>query len=133
MPLLLGILVNATDKRLLRGKALECVSLVGMAVGRDRFRADAASVLAWLQSLSNGPAMDADDPTLGYMLQAGARLCKCLGQEFVPYLPVVMPPLLKSAAMEADIKRLLWWMNQMELLLLLLLLIMTLVVVSLQL
>ncbi|KAL6755245.1 armadillo-type protein [Haematococcus lacustris] len=106
MPLLLGILVNATDKsqRLLRGKALECVSLVGMAVGRDRFRADAASVLAWLQSLSNGPAMDADDPTLGYMLQAGARLCKCLGQEFVPYLPVVMPPLLKSAAMEADIK-----------------------------
>ncbi|GFH11049.1 importin N-terminal domain-containing protein, partial [Haematococcus lacustris] len=62
---------------------------------------------------------------------AGARLCKCLGQEFVPYLPVVMPPLLKSAAMEADIKRLLWWMNQMELLLLLL--VMTFVVESLQL
>jgi hypothetical protein len=36
--------------------------------------------------------------------QAGARLCKCLGDEFIPYLPIVMPPLLKSAAMEADIK-----------------------------
>jgi len=28
--------------RLLRGKALECISLVGMAVGKDRFREDAA-------------------------------------------------------------------------------------------
>jgi hypothetical protein len=43
--------------RLLRGKALECVSLVGMAVGRDRFRQDAARVLAWLQVGSIAPLM----------------------------------------------------------------------------
>lgn len=105
MPLLLSILSGANDKahRLLRGKALECVSLVGMAVGRDRFREDAARVLQWLQALQ-ASEMDADDPTLGYMLQAGARLCKCLGQEFLPYLPIVMPPLIKSATLEADIK-----------------------------
>jgi importin-5 len=36
--------------------------------------------------------------------QAGARLCKCLKDEFVPYLPVVMPLLLKSALVEPDIK-----------------------------
>jgi len=105
MPLLLSILVGATDKshRLLRGKALECISLVGMAVGRDRFRGEAAKVLQWLQGLQ-AMEMDADDPTLGYMLQAGARLCKCLGHEFLPYLPIVMPPLIKSATLEADIK-----------------------------
>lgn len=31
----------------MRGKALECVSLVGMAVGRDRFR---SVVGKWLES-----------------------------------------------------------------------------------
>ena len=62
--------------RLLRGKALECVSLVGMAVGRDRFRADAARVLQWLQAAGT-QEMDADDPTLGYMLQVCG--CMCVG------------------------------------------------------
>jgi hypothetical protein len=37
------------------------------------------------------------------MLQAGARLCKCLGAEFVPYLAVVMPPLLQAAELKPDI------------------------------
>lgn len=37
------------------------------------------------------------------MLQAGARLCKCLGEEFLPYLNVVMPPLLRSAQLSADV------------------------------
>jgi hypothetical protein len=41
---------------LLRGKVLECVSFVSMAVGRDRFRADAAEVLQWLQVINEvGP------------------------------------------------------------------------------
>ncbi len=55
---------------LLRGKALECISLVGMAVGRDRFRADAQRVLQWLQALQ-ATELEADDPTLGYMQQVG--------------------------------------------------------------
>ncbi|KAI8476174.1 MAG: armadillo-type protein [Monoraphidium minutum] len=105
MPLLSSILLNAQDKqhRLLRAKALECISLVGMAVGRERFRGDAAHVMGFLQQLQ-GADMDPDDPTSSYMLQAGARLCKALGPEFLPYLGVVMPPLLKTAALEPDVK-----------------------------
>ncbi len=47
MPLLSSILVGATDKahRLLRAKSLECISLVAMAVGKDRFREDARKVM----------------------------------------------------------------------------------------
>lgn len=46
MPLLLHILTsaNAKEHRLMRAKALECISLVGMAVGRDRFRDHARQV-----------------------------------------------------------------------------------------
>lgn len=53
---------------LLRAKALECISLVGMAVGRDRFRADAHEVMKFMQALQQ-QELDPDDPTGGYMLQ----------------------------------------------------------------
>ncbi|KAG1673229.1 hypothetical protein FOA52_013109 [Chlamydomonas sp. UWO 241] len=105
MPLLSSILVGATDKahRLLRAKALECISLVAMAVGKDRFRADAPKVMQLLAQLQ-ASQLDADDPTLSYMLQAGARLCKCLGQDFLPYLEIVMPSLIASAKIEPEVK-----------------------------
>eukprot|EP00775_Hariotina_reticulata_P003510 gene3510-3780_t len=90
-------------KGLLRAKALECMSLVGMAVGRDRFRQDAQAVMGFMQQLAAAP-LDSDDPTHSYMLQAGARLCKALGPEFLPYLPVVMPPLLTAARIEPEMK-----------------------------
>lgn len=58
MPLLRHILENATDRphALLRAKALECISLVGMAVGRARFRDDAARVMQLMQALQARPS-----------------------------------------------------------------------------
>ena len=47
---------------------------------------------------------EADDPTGGYALQAGARICKSLGEEFLPYLGIVMPPLLASAQLKPDVR-----------------------------
>lgn len=46
MPYLKAILINATDKsnRMLRAKSMECISLVGMAVGKEKFRDDAKQV-----------------------------------------------------------------------------------------
>lgn len=46
MPYLKAILVNASDKsnRMLRAKSMECISLVGMAVGKDKFKDDAKQV-----------------------------------------------------------------------------------------
>jgi importin-5 len=80
MPLLKQILTHATDKthRLLRGKSIECLSLVGMAVGKERFREDAREVCQYLIHLQSQP-MDADDPTMSYMIQAWTRLCKVRG------------------------------------------------------
>lgn len=47
MPYLKAILMNANDKsnRMLRAKAMECISLVGMAVGKEKFREDAKQVI----------------------------------------------------------------------------------------
>ncbi|XP_010528743.1 PREDICTED: importin-5-like [Tarenaya hassleriana] len=104
MPYLKAILVNANDKanRMLRAKSMECISLVGMAVGKEKFKDDAKQVMEVLMSLQ-GSQLEADDPTTSYMLQAWARLCKCLGQDFLPYMSVVMPPLLQSAQLKPDV------------------------------
>ena len=56
IPLLRQILGHTGDKahQTLRAKALECISLVGMAVGRDRFREDAHAVMQYMQTLQVG-------------------------------------------------------------------------------
>jgi hypothetical protein len=47
IPYLKAILLNANEKsnRMLRAKAMECISLVGMAVGKAKFRDDAKQVI----------------------------------------------------------------------------------------
>ena len=46
MPCLKYMIGNATTQelRLLRGKTIECVSLIGLAVGGEKFSADASEV-----------------------------------------------------------------------------------------
>eukprot|EP01135_Chromosphaera_perkinsii_P006621 Nk52_evm23s554 gene=Nk52_evmTU23s554 len=103
MPMLINILENATDKthRLLRGKAMECVSLIGLAVGKEKFKQDAESIMKMLANTQVGE-LDSDDPQISYMLAAWARICKVLGKEFIPYLSIVMPPLLHSAQLRPN-------------------------------
>lgn len=99
VPGLIAILGGAQGKemRMLRGKAMECVSLIGLAVGREKFEPHAVAVMdAMILSQASGQ-MSSDDPQLSFMLQASARICKCLGEAFVPYLQHVIPPLLRSA------------------------------------
>ena len=47
--------------------------------------------------------MEPDDPTGAYMLQAGARVCKCLGPDFLPYMDLVMPQLVQTASQQPDV------------------------------
>ncbi|PSC74524.1 ARM repeat-containing [Micractinium conductrix] len=104
MPLMTSILTHASGKeqQLLRAKALECVSLVGLAVGKERFGPDAQGVMQYMQQVQ-AAGLDSDDPLSSYMLQAGARICKTLGQDFLPYLQLVMPPLLAAAQLKPDV------------------------------
>ncbi|KAI8620372.1 armadillo-type protein [Chytriomyces sp. MP71] len=103
MPVLINILQSATDKRfrLLRGKALECASLIGLAVEKEVFSQHVNQFLEILQRIQLEPKED-DDPVASYLLVAWARVCKVIGVDFVPYLSVVIPPLIKSAAVKPD-------------------------------
>jgi hypothetical protein len=50
MPLLKTILANATSKEysVLRGKTMECISLMGIAVGKEKFIHDAKEIMELL-------------------------------------------------------------------------------------
>jgi len=109
MPQLVELLSSATapQQRMLRCKAIECATLVGLAVGAQRFSAHGEAVVSVMVHLErNSASFEGDDPTPAYLLQAWARLCKCLGAGFSPYLPLVFPRLLSTASLPPDVRAL---------------------------
>ena len=105
MPWLFKVLQEEQSKeyRLLRAKAMECATLIALAVGQERMGQDALYLVQLLGSIQSN-IVDADDPQSQYLLHCWGRMCRVLGPNFVPYLPGVMPPLLSVAAAKADIQ-----------------------------
>ncbi|KAJ6164943.1 hypothetical protein N7470_003615 [Penicillium chermesinum] len=105
MPQLFELLTGVQDKeyRLLRAKAMECATLIALAVGKEKMGADAINLVQILGNIQQN-ITDADDPQSQYLLHCWGRMCRVLGRDFVPYLPGVMPPLLTVAAANADIQ-----------------------------
>ena len=58
----------------------------------------------WVMMYQLENITDADDPQSQYLLHCWGRMCRVLGQDFVPYLSGVMPPLLALASAKADIQ-----------------------------
>lgn len=105
MPCLKFIIQNANseDLRMLRGKTIECVSLIGLAVGRDKFIGDAGEVMDMLLKTHTEGDLPDDDPQTSYLITAWARMCKILGKQFEQYLPLVMGPVMRTAAMKPEV------------------------------
>ncbi|KAG0747446.1 hypothetical protein G6F57_000579 [Rhizopus arrhizus] len=103
MPLLLDVLRQATDKeyRLLRARAVECASLIGLAIGKEAFSPYTVDFINLLAEIQQTVTED-DDSITTYLLAAWARMCKMMGQDFLPYLPNIMPPLLVSAKLTPE-------------------------------
>ncbi|PIL26735.1 hypothetical protein GSI_11149 [Ganoderma sinense ZZ0214-1] len=105
MPLLLNVMQNANgpEYRKLRVKAMECAGLIAIAVGRDVFRPDSRTFVELLMRIQNSPVDPKDTMLSHFLIATWAKVCQALGEEFEPYLPVVMPPLLRVASSKADI------------------------------
>ena len=75
---------NSVELRLLRGKTIECASLIGLAVGAEKFTRDASDIMDLLlrtQIDNGGVQLAEDDPQLSYMITAWARICQILGND----------------------------------------------------
>ena len=106
MPMLFNVLRDAEqekDLRLLRAKAMECATLIALAVGKEKMGQDAINLVQILGGIQER-ITDADDPQAQYLLHCWGRMCRILGRDFVPYLSGVMPPLLTMAGAKADLQ-----------------------------
>ena len=115
MPLMMAILVDGSLDAVLRGKAMECIGMIGEAVGNVRFGEDAHKLMRVLLPLrdqllksklaqqdGSGGAVSSDDSTAyNYLNQLFARISKCIGASFCEYFPAVIPGILESAQVEA--------------------------------
>uniref|UniRef100_A0A7S2ZHW7 Importin N-terminal domain-containing protein n=1 Tax=Rhodosorus marinus TaxID=101924 RepID=A0A7S2ZHW7_9RHOD len=97
--------LSTDDKKLskLRGKVMECVSIIGLVVGNEMFSPDSAEIMELLVKTQMAQ-LDPDDPQSYYLMQAYARICRCMKKDFIPYLRVVMPPLLEAASIKPEIE-----------------------------
>ena len=104
MPLLFNVLKGEQSKeyRLLRAKAMECATLIALAVGKEKMGQDALN-LVQLLGIIQSKVTEPDDPQGQYLLHCWGRMCRVLGSDFVPYLASVMPPLMELAKAKADI------------------------------
>ena len=94
---------QSRELRLLRAKAMECATLIALAVGKQRMGQDATTLVQILGRIQQN-IVDADDPQSQYLLHCWGRMCRVLGSEFVPYLPGVMPPFMQLASAKADLQ-----------------------------
>jgi len=107
MPYLKTIINNAITKeyRKLRGKAMECISLIGSAVGPEKFFNDAKETMDILVKIQDEftKGNTEHEELMPFLHQASARICRVLGAAFVPYLSYLMPPLIATASAKADL------------------------------
>ncbi|WEW55410.1 importin subunit beta-3 [Emydomyces testavorans] len=105
MPMLFNVLKEEQSKeyREIRAKAMECATLIALAVGKEKMGQDALALAQLLAHIQQN-ITDTEDPQSSYLLHCWGRMCRVLGTDFVPYLPGVMPPLLQVAAARADVQ-----------------------------
>lgn len=69
---------SSKDERTLRGKAFECLSLLGLAVGKEVFANDAVEAMQAIVSMLREPEkhFEDDDPLKGFVLESLQRISK---------------------------------------------------------
>lgn len=105
MPLLFNVLKEEQSKeyRLLRAKAMECATLIALAVGKEKMGPDALVLVQLLGNVQQSIA-ESDDPQASYLLHCWGRMCRVMGADFMPFLHAVIPPLVELASAKADIQ-----------------------------
>uniref|UniRef100_A0A8C9GH47 Importin subunit beta-3-like n=1 Tax=Piliocolobus tephrosceles TaxID=591936 RepID=A0A8C9GH47_9PRIM len=95
VPIMKNVIQKAVSKeeRTVRGKAIECISIIGMSVGKEVFLEDAKECMNALLQISS-TKMEPEDPVKEYIQEAIGRICRALGNDFYPYLSSIVPTML---------------------------------------
>mmetsp|Transcript_76341 Transcript_76341/g.182761 ORF Transcript_76341/g.182761 Transcript_76341/m.182761 type:complete len:1118 (-) Transcript_76341:59-3412(-) len=98
MPMLKQFVMTCTSKKenRLRGKSFECMSLLGIAVGKEKFLNDAKEAIGAMMSTQ----VEADDVQREYIKEASERICTCLKKDFAQFLPPLLPGIFRNLRLD---------------------------------
>jgi hypothetical protein len=97
---IIGETIHQPEERQLLGKTFECVSLLAQAVGNEVFKPDAVQVMEAMVKATQVPDMKANDPVKEYMLAASERICSTMKQDFLPFVPHLLPGIFEKLTLE---------------------------------
>jgi hypothetical protein len=86
----------------LRGRCVECITIMSEAVGKEMFQASSKDVIALLRALQD-ENIAADSTLKSYIMSGWQRVCVLLKEDFVHFMPDVVPGLLRMAGIQAEI------------------------------
>lgn len=96
---------SSKEERKLRGKAFECISIIGLSVGKETFAPDVPEVMqamvVHLQAIGANPAEMGDDPQKSYIEDAIERVCRAVKKDFVSFVPPLLQICAKGLATQA--------------------------------
>lgn len=98
MPILQQLLTYAQEKSIasLWGQALECYAIVGESAGPDKFKPDAMKMMTALVQMQQSDTVPQayHSDAQSYILKVWVRIARCLGADFLPFLPLVAEKIL---------------------------------------
>jgi len=86
--------------------ALQSLTIVGQAVGKEMFLSDATQILSWIIPVlpsNNINTQNASSLASGELLSACARIASVLEDDFAPYVDAILPSIYEIAKAPADI------------------------------
>ena len=98
------IVTHATgpDDHTLRCRAMECIGLIGVAVGHDVFINDANEIMTMLLQSLNLAYSNTDTGTVP-LHQAFMKIAEAIGTDFVPYLSKILPVVFEMCELDIDV------------------------------
>jgi hypothetical protein len=94
----------AEKNEILWAQGIECCAMVGESAGKDKFYNDAIEMMTFLSSLQTDTFGGNEAEVKKYLLKAWIRIARCLGAEFVPFLPIIMGHLLEAITQDVTAK-----------------------------
>lgn len=101
---------NKKEFKQLRGQSIEALTIISESVEVEKFEPYVPMLIQQMLHIQQHDiTYDDSDPQKSYLLAGYQRLCKILGEKMVPYLPQIIPSLIKMAStpvMTGEIKSL---------------------------
>ena len=90
---------NRKELKQLRGQSIEAMTIISETVKIEQFEQYVPGLMQQMIKIQNSEiSYDDSDPQKSYLLAGYQRLCKILGEKMVPFLPQIIPGLIKMAS-----------------------------------